>query len=87
MQPVQLKMARAALDLTIDQLASKAGLSHLDIARIESGEAGADELAGPLRAVFEEAGIEFLDQDGVRARLSTVPGVVPLEELSSANDE
>ncbi len=87
MQPVQLKMARAALALSVDDLASLAGLSHVEIGRLESGEAGDEDLAGRLRAVFEERGIEFIDQDTVKARTSHTADTVPLEDLNSENDE
>lgn len=87
MQPIQLKMARAALDLSVDQLASRAGLSHVDVARVESGEDGDGQAGGRLRAVLEQEGIEFIDEDAVRARSQPAAGVVPLEDLSSANDE
>lgn len=87
MQPVQLKMARAALALSVDDLASLAGLSHVAIGRLESGEDGDEGLAGRLRAVFEERGIEFIDQDTVRARSSPAAGTVPLDDLNSENDE
>lgn len=87
MLPVQLKMARAALDLSIDDLASLAGLSHVEIGRLESGENGDEALAGRLRAVFEERGIAFIDEDTVKARSSPAADTVPLEELNSENDE
>lgn len=87
MQPVQLKMARAALDLTVEALAGLAGLSPVEIGRFESGENGDDASAGRLRAVFEERGIEFLEENAVRARIAPVATTVSLEDLSSENDE
>ena len=87
MQPVQMKMARAALDMSIDQLAEIAGLSHVDVARLESGEGGDAGLLGRLRAVFEEHGIELIEEDAVRARTTPSAEVIPLEQLNSANDE
>lgn len=87
MQPVQLKMARAALDLSVDALAGLAGLSHVEIGRLESGESGDEASAGRLRAVFEERGIEFIEADAVRARIAPAAATVPLEDLNSENDE
>lgn len=87
MQPVQFKMARAALALSVDDLASLAGLSHVEIGRLESGENGDVGLAGRLRAVFEERGIAFIDQDTVKASYPSEANTVPLENLNSENDE
>lgn len=87
MQPVQLKMARAALDLSVDALAALAGLSHVDIGRLESGESGDETSTGRLRAVFEERGIEFIEGDAVRARTAPSAAIVPLDDLNSENDE
>ena len=86
MQPVQLKMARAALDFSVDQLASTAGLSPLDIDRLEAGETDGSAFAGRLRSVFEDAGIEFIGDDAVRLRTPTA-GTIALEDLNSENDE
>lgn len=87
MHPVQLKMARAALALSVDDLASLAGLSHVEIGRLESGENGEAGVTGRLRAVFEERGIEFIDEDTVKATSSPKAETVPLDELNSENDE
>ncbi len=86
MQPVQIKMARAALDLSVDELASKAGLSHVEIARLESGESDSGVVAGRLLAVFQEGGIELIGSDTVRC-VALPAGTIPLGDLSSANDE
>lgn len=87
MTPVQVRMARAALDVSAEELSRKAGLSADDVAQIERG--GQDGAASAkLRATFEGAGVSFLDADGVRfdARLA-MAGTVPLEEMNSYNDE
>ena len=87
MTPVQVRMARAALDLTQEALSREAGLSPMDVEQLErGGEAGA--ASAKLRATFEGAGISFLDADGVRfdAR-QRQPLTVPLEAMNSANDE
>ena len=79
-------MARAALDLSIDQLASKAGLSHLDVARLEEGTDGDDEHTGRVKAALEAEGIEWIDENGVRFARDATAGSVPVEELTTGND-
>ncbi len=88
MHPVQMKMARAALDLSVDQMASKAGISHLDVQQLESGGAVGSDVEGKARAALEAEGIEWLDEDGVRFKGLASSGVtVPLDKLNSYNDE
>ena len=87
MTPVQVRMARAALDLTSEALSREAGLSAADVAQLEHG--GQDGAASAkLRSTFEAAGISFLEADGVRfdARQGGAR-TVPLEAMNSANDE
>ena len=87
MQPVQLKMARAALDLSIDQLAARAGVSHVDIARLEDGTDGDDSHTARVRAVLESEGIVWIDEDGVRFTGDhAADAAVPVEELTTGND-
>lgn len=88
MHPVQMKMARAALDLSVDQMASKAGISHLEVQQLESGGAVGGEVEGKARAALEAEGIEWLDEDGVRFTGVAAGGAtVPLDKLNSYNDE
>lgn len=87
MTPVQVRMARAALGMTAEELSREAGLSPEDVAQMERG--GGEGIASArLRATLEGAGIAFLDADGVRydPRL-TMAKTVPLEEMNSYNDE
>lgn len=88
MTPVQVRMARAALAATAERLAAEAGVAVDAIATLER-EAGRPDLTAKLRATFERAGIEFLDQDGVRLHATGAAGAlsVPVDQLSSANDE
>ena len=87
MTPVQVRMARAALDMTAEQLSKEAGLSPEDVTQLERG--GEEGIASArLRTTLEGAGIAFLDADGVRydPRLG-MARTVPLEEMNSYNDE
>ncbi len=88
MSPVQVRMARAALAVTAEQLAARAGVEVAAIATLEQ-EVGNPDPTAKLRAAFERAGIEFLDQDGVRLRAARPTEAVslPVDQLSSANDE
>ncbi len=87
MTPVQARMARAALDLTPEDLSRLAGLSADDVAQLEHG--GQEGIASArLRTTFEGAGVTFIETDGVRfdARQG-MAATVPLEEMNSYNDE
>ena len=86
MTPVQVRMARAALDLTSEDLSKKAGLSIADLEHLERG--GQDGAASAkLKSTFEGAGIAFLEADGVRFDARQQARTIPLEAMNSANDE
>ena len=87
MQPIQLKMARAALDLSIDQLASKAGISHMDVTALESGGAVGGEAETKARVALEADGIQWIDDDGVRFTGAPASDVIATENLNSSNDK
>ena len=88
MTPVQVRMARAALALTVGQLASRAALQVEAVEMIERGT-GRPDAAAKLRTTLESAGVEFLGEDGVRFHAESLGAAqtVPLEQLNSANDE
>jgi transcriptional regulator with XRE-family HTH domain len=86
MTPVQVRMARAALDMTAEALSRAAGLSPEEVGQLErGGQEGA--ASAKLRATFEAAGIAFLEADGVRYDSRQTAATVPLEEMNSYNDE
>lgn len=87
MHPIQLKMARAALDLSIDQLASKAGISHMDVIGLESGSGVGSEAETKARVALETDGIQWIDEDGVRFTGVQRSGIIATENLNSYNDE
>lgn len=64
MLPVQSKMARAALGLTVRGLAEIAGVSHDTIVRFEAGGELKPRTVDAIRVAFETAGIIFLDEQG-----------------------
>lgn len=55
-------MARAALGWGIVELAARADVSTNTLVRLERGEALKKSTLDHLREVFEEAGIEFVDE-------------------------
>ena len=70
---LQIKMARAALGLSLQELASSAGLSEKTIRRIEAEgrETNASiKTINAVKAALEAAGIEFIgtpdDRPGIR---------------------
>lgn len=64
-QPIQLKMARAALGLSIIAFAQEAGVSHETIVRFERGEKLKDSTVTNIVRAMERAGIVLLNDDGV----------------------
>jgi transcriptional regulator with XRE-family HTH domain len=64
MEAVQSKMARAALGLTVKQLAEISGVSHDTINRLEAGEELKERTLAAIRGALEAAGVEFIDENG-----------------------
>lgn len=64
MNPAQCRMARAALEWGVLDLAREAGVSTQTIVRFERGEAVKPVTRDRLRGAFKAAGIEFIPQNG-----------------------
>jgi DNA-binding XRE family transcriptional regulator len=64
MNAVQLKMARAALGLTVRDAATLGNVSHDTIVRIEKGETVKPSTIDAIRSALEEAGVEFIAENG-----------------------
>jgi transcriptional regulator with XRE-family HTH domain len=64
MKPVQCKMARAAAGLGVRELAAKAGVSPDTIARLERGEEIRPRTIEAVQKALEDAGIEFIPENG-----------------------
>jgi transcriptional regulator with XRE-family HTH domain len=62
--PVQCRMARAALGLGVRELAAAAKVSIDTIARFERGDELKERTIDALRRALEEAGVEFIDENG-----------------------
>jgi len=70
MQPVQCRMARAALGLGVRELAARAIVGANTVARFEAGEELKPRTIAAIQSALEEMGAEFTngEQPGVRLR-------------------
>lgn len=67
MNPVQMKMARVALDLGVRDLAKLAKVSPGTVSRFEAGEELKERTIEAMQAALESAGVEFIE-GGVRLK-------------------
>lgn len=72
----QIRMARAAVDWSLRDLAAAAGVHHNTILHIERGRyMGEAATLNAIQKALEEAGVEFIDENGggpgVRLRKSS----------------
>lgn len=72
---VQSKMARAALGLTVRDLAASAGVSHDTIVRFEAGEALKPKTVEAIQQALEVAGVEFIAENGGGAGVRLRKGI------------
>ena len=70
MLPVQSRMARAALGLSVKKFAAAARVAPQTIVRFERGEKIRPSTITSLRQVLEAAGVEFTDGRKPGVRLS-----------------
>lgn len=68
----QIKAARALLDWSQDDLAQQTGLAVTTIRNLEAGFAPRGTTAGMICQAIENAGLEFIDREGVRRRMDEV---------------
>jgi transcriptional regulator with XRE-family HTH domain len=70
MTPAQCRMARAAIEMGVRDLAKAAKVSTNTITRFERGEELRERTVDAIRAALEALGVEFTngDQPGVRLR-------------------
>jgi transcriptional regulator with XRE-family HTH domain len=61
----QVRMARAALNWTVRDLADATGLHRNTVTNLEVGRyAGDPETLSNIKRVLEKAGVEFIDENG-----------------------
>jgi transcriptional regulator with XRE-family HTH domain len=64
-KPTQVRMARAALNWSLKQLAKAAGVHANTISNFETGRYGGDpEKLAAIRAALESAGVIFVEENG-----------------------
>ena len=70
MNAAQCRMARAALQIGVRELADAAKVSPSTIARLEAGDELRERTIDAIRSALESAGVEFTNGDapGVRLR-------------------
>lgn len=92
MKPVQIRMARAALEWDVPTLAGKAGLTPEAVAALERGLSAEPSAREAVRYALEQAGLAFIPEDetggpGLRLRRSGFrdEGLRP-EQLNAEND-
>ncbi len=71
MTPAQCRMARAALELGVRELAERAKVSTNTLTRFERGDPLRERTVDAIRAALEAAGVIFLDNGegpGVKLR-------------------
>lgn len=64
MTPTQSKMARVGLKWTTDDLAAKAGVGRMTVARFERGDSVAGSSVDKMRVALEGAGANFTQKGG-----------------------
>jgi transcriptional regulator with XRE-family HTH domain len=76
--PVQCKMARTALNMSVKDLAASASVSTNTLVRFERGEELKPRTISAIRSALESAGIIFIDGDyqgaggpGIRLKIPT----------------
>lgn len=67
-------MARAALGLGVRDVAALAGVSPDTVARLERGDALKEATVAAIRKVLEEAGVEFVSENGGGAGVRLAKG-------------
>jgi len=66
--PVQVRMARAALNWTRGKLATESGAAEGTIKRVEEGKVALMDTVWKLRKTFEREGLTFPDDRTVTAK-------------------
>ena len=87
----QARMARAALKLSVREVAAAAKVSPNTVTRVEAGSAVNNSTLAAIRGALEAAGVEFIAENGggagVRLRKARGDGSIPPDDLNASNDE
>ncbi|WP_020175576.1 helix-turn-helix domain-containing protein [Methyloferula stellata] len=76
MLAAQCSVARAILDLTVEELAKKAGVTADIILRIEAGAPLDEDTLAKVQAAFETEGVEFTFGDRPGVKIRTLDGII-----------
>jgi transcriptional regulator with XRE-family HTH domain len=76
MLAAQCSVARTILDLSVEQLAKKAGVTADIILRIEAGAPLDADTIAKVQAAFETEGIEFTFGDRPGVKIRTLDGII-----------
>jgi transcriptional regulator with XRE-family HTH domain len=60
----QLRMARAALNWSVRELAAKAGIAANTVSRYENGSDAYGDTLSKIKRALESGGVIFLDENG-----------------------
>ncbi|SDR49538.1 Helix-turn-helix domain-containing protein [Rhizobiales bacterium GAS113] len=83
----QARMARAALKMSVRDLAAAAGVSPNTITRIEAGLPSNSSTVSAVRRALEAAGVEFTNGGQPGVRLRGPGGTIAADQLNASNDE
>ncbi|RTL79156.1 MAG: transcriptional regulator [Hyphomicrobiales bacterium] len=94
MNGIQCRMARAALGMTVKELAAQAEVATDTVVRFEGGQELKGRTVAAIRAALEDAGVIFVDENGEgpgvrlkKIRQDNAAPTIPLEDLNAENDE
>jgi transcriptional regulator with XRE-family HTH domain len=88
----QARMARAALKLSVRDLAAAAKVPPNAVTRVESGLPVDPKTAAAIRSALEAAGVQFIAENGgaiglMLRKKTSAPGSISVEDLNASNDE
>jgi transcriptional regulator with XRE-family HTH domain len=83
MTPSQCRMARAAIEIGVRELASAAKVSTNTITRFERGEPLRERTLDAIQRAFEAAGVEFTNGDRPGVRLNLIDRAAAPEPVAS----
>jgi transcriptional regulator with XRE-family HTH domain len=86
MTPAQCRMARAALEMEIRELAERAKVATGTIVRFERGEVLKERTIDAIQAAIEAAGIDFIAENGGGPGVRIRNSAMGAEEISRQID-
>ena len=77
MRPIHVRMARAALNWTLNELGERASVNKNTISKYEAGGSVMSDALQRIEKVFRDAGVQFIDEEtehGAVVRVSPAGG-------------